>query len=163
MYIMSRSRNRTAIIQAITSAKNEIIAEIQRVHKGNSPTTDFSSIQGPMTMNELEMSEQDDSNQYASKGPMTMDELVNSIPDESIQYASKGPMTMDELINSIPVESVQYASKGPMTMNELDSSSPNDSPEIVLVAGRTRKQLKSRRIKHTRQSKSRKYRRNARK
>ena len=138
---MSRSRNRTAIIQAITSAKNEIIAEIQRVHKGNSPTTDFSSIQGPMTMNELEMSEQDDSN----------------------QYASKGPMTMDELINSIPVESVQYASKGPMTMNELDSSSPNDSPEIVLVAGRTRKQLKSRRIKHTRQSKSRKYRRNARK
>ena len=40
---------------------------------------------------------------------------------------------------------------------------PNDSPEIVLVAGRTRKQLKSRRIKHTRQSKSRKYRRNARK
>ena len=138
---MSRSRNRTAIIQAITSAKNDIIAEIQRVHKGNSPTTDFSSIQGPMTMNELEMSEQDDSN----------------------QYASKGPMTMDELINSIPVESVQYASKGPMTMNELDSSSPNDSPEIVLVAGRTRKQLKSRRIKHTRQSKSRKYRRNARK
>ena len=138
---MSRSRNRTAIIQAITSAKNEIIAEIQRVHNGNSPTTDFSSIQGPMTMNDLEMSEQDDSNQYASKGPMTMDELVNSIPDESIQYASKGPMTM----------------------NELDSLSPNDSPEIVLVAGRTRKQLKSRRVKRTRQGKSRKYRRNARK
>ena len=138
---MSRSRNTKSILRAITSAKNDIIAEIQRVHKGNSPTTDFSSIQGPMTMNELEMSEQDDSN----------------------QYASKGPMTMDELINSIPVESVQYASKGPMTMNELDSSSPNDSPEIVLVAGRTRKQLKSRRIKHTRQSKSRKYRRNARK
>ena len=138
---MSRSRNRTAIIQAITSAKNEIIAEIQRVHNGNSPTTDFISIQGPMTMNDLEMSEQDDSNQYASKGPMTMDELVNSIPDESIQYASKGPMTM----------------------NELDSLSPNDSPEIVLVAGRTRKQLKSRRVKRTRQGKSRKYRRNARK
>lgn len=158
---MSRSRNsnRTAIIQAITSAKNEIIAEIQRVNNGTSPTIDFSSIQSPMTMNELEISEQDDSTQYASQGPMTMNELVNSSPDESIQYASHGPMTMNELINSIPDDD----NKGPMTLAELDSPTPTNSPEIVLVAGRSRKQLKSRRAKPTGRSKSRKYRRNARK
>ena len=135
---MSRSRNTNAIIQAITSAKNEIIAEIQRANNG---ATDFSSIRSPMTMDELVNSEQDDSNQYASKGPMTLNELINSIPDDSNQYASKGPMTL----------------------NELDSPSQNDSPEVVLIAGRSRKVLKSRRVKHTRRGKSRKYRRNARK
>ena len=155
---MSRSRNSNtkAIIQAITSAKNEIIAEIQRANNG---ATDFSSIRSPMTMNELVNSEQDDSNQYASQGPMTMNELVNSSPDESIQYASQGPMTLNELINSIPDDD----NKGPMTLAELDSPTPTNSPEIVLVAGRSRKQLKSRRAKPTGRSKSRKYRRNARK
>ena len=155
---MSRSRNsnRKAIIQAITSAKNEIIAEIQRANNGTSQTSDFSSIRGPTTMNELVNSEQDD----ISKGPMTLNELINSIPDDSndsIQYASQGPMTLNELINSI-----QDDSKGPMTMNELESPSPSDSPEVVLLAGRSRKQ-KSRRMKRTGQSKSRKYRRNTRK
>ena len=135
---MSRSRNTNAIIQAITSAKNEIIAEIQRANNG---ATDFSSIRSPMTMDELVNSEQDDSNQYASKGPMTLNELINSIPDDSNQYASKGPMTL----------------------NELDSPSQNDSPEVVLIAGRSRKVLKSRRMKHTRRGKSRKSHRNARK
>jgi hypothetical protein len=138
---MSRSRksNTKAIIQAIASAKNEIIAEIQRAHHYGSQSTDFSSIQGPMTMDELENAEQDDSNQYASKGPMTMNELmVSSYNDDN--------------------------SKGPMTLAELESPSPpNDSPEVVLIAGRSRKQLKSRRAKHTRQGKSRKYRRNVRK
>lgn len=161
---MSRSRNSNtkAIIQAITSAKNEIIAEIQRANQYDSKSTDFSSIQGPMTMDEFVSSERDDSNQYASKGPMTMNELVNSIPDDSnhsIQYASKGPMTLNELMNSIEPDN----SKGPMTLAELESQSPNDSPEIVLVAGRTHKQTKSRRMKRTGRSKSRKYRRNARK
>ena len=156
---MSRSRNSNtkAIIQAITSAKNEIIAEIQRANSG---ATDFSSIQGPMTMNELVNSEQDDSNQYASKGPMTLNELINSIPDDSNQYASKGPMTMNELMVSSYNDD---NSKGPMTLNELDSSPPNDSPEVILVAGRSRKVLKSRRVKHTRRGKSRKSHRNARK
>ena len=135
---MSRSRNTNAILRAITSAKNEIIAEIQRANAG---ATDFSTIQGPMTMSEL----------------------VNSIPDDSFQYASKGPMTMNELINSYQDDSNQYASKGPMTMNELESPSPSDSPEVVLVAGRSRKQLKSRRIKPVGRGKSRKYRRNVRK
>lgn len=142
LYKMSRSRNNdtNAILRAITSAKNEIIAEIQRAH-GTSQSTDFSTIQGPMTMSEL----------------------VNSIPDDSFQYASKGPMTMNELINSYQDDSNQYASKGPMTINELESPSPSDSPEVVLVAGRSRKQLKSRRIKPTGRGKSRKYRRNVRK
>lgn len=138
---MSRSRNSNtkSILRAITSAKNEIIAEIQRVNNGASQSTDFSSIHSPITMNELEISEQDDSNQYASKGPMTLNELmVSSYNDDN--------------------------SKGPMTLAELDSPSPPiDSPEIVLVAGRSRKQLKSRRMKQTGRSKSRKYRRNARK
>ncbi len=158
---MSRSRNSNtkAIIQAITSAKNEIIAEIQRANNGASQSTDFSSIHSPMTMDEMVISEQDDN----SKGPMTLNELINSIPDDSNQYASKGPMTLNELINSIPDDSNQYASKGPMTMNELDSPSQNDSPEVVLIAGRSRKVLKSRRMKRTGQSKSRKYRRNTRK
>ena len=151
---MSRSRNTNAILRAITSAKNEIIAEIQRAH-GTSKSTDFSSIQGPMTMNELVSSEQDDN----SKGPMTLNELINSIPDDSNQYASKGPMTLNELMVS-PYNDDN--SKGPMTMNELESQSPNDSP-IVLIAGRSRKQLKSRQMKRTGRSKSRKYRRNARK
>lgn len=157
---MSRSRNSNtqSILRAITSAKNEIIAEIQRAH-GTSHTTDFSSIQGPMTMNEMVSSEQDDN----SKGPMTLNELMNSIPDDdsngSIQYASKGPMTLNELVNSIQPDN----SKGPMTLNELESPSPSDSPEIVLVAGRSRKVLKSRRMKRTSQIKSRKYRRHTRK
>ena len=153
---MSRSRNTNAILRAITSAKNEIIAEIQRAH-GTSKSTDFSSIQGPMTMNELVSSEQDDN----SKGPMTLNELINSIPDDSNQYASKGPMTLNELMVS-PYN--HDNSKGPMTLNELESQSqsPNDSP-IVLIAGRSRKQLKSRQMKRTGRSKSRKYRRNARK
>lgn len=156
---MSRSRHssKNAILQAITSAKNEIIAEIQRAH--DSQSTGFSSTQGPMTMNELENSEQDDS----SKGPMTLNELISSIPDDdsngSIQYASKGPMTLNELINSIPDDN----SNGPMTLAELESPSQTDSPEIVLVAGRSRKQMKSRRMKRTGRGKSRKYRRNARK
>ena len=154
---MSRSRNTNAIIQAITSAKNEIIAEIQRANNG---ATDFSSIQSPITMDELVNSEQDDSNQYASKGPMTLNELINSIPDDSNQYASKGPMTLNELMVS-PYN--HDNSKGPMTLNELDSPSQNDSPEVVLIAGRSRKVLKSRRMKHTRRGKSRKSHRNARK
>jgi hypothetical protein len=150
----SRKSNTKSILRAITSAKNEIIAEIQRAH-GTSKSTDFSSIQGPMTMNELVSSEQDDN----SKGPMTLNELINSIPDDSNQYASKGPMTLNELMVS-PYNDDN--SKGPMTMNELESQSPNDSP-IVLIAGRSRKQLKSRQMKRTGRSKSRKYRRNARK
>jgi hypothetical protein len=157
---MSRSRNSNtnAIMRAITSAKNEIIAEIQRAHHYGSQSTDFSSIQGPMTMDEMVNSEQDDN----SKGPMTLNELVNSIPDdsnESIQYVSKGPMTLNELMDSIQPNN----SKGPMTLAELESPSQTDSPEIVLVAGRSRKQLKSRNMKRTGRGKSRKYRRNARK
>jgi hypothetical protein len=130
---MSRSRhsNTNAIMRAITSAKNEIIAEIQRAHHYDSQSTDFSSIQGPIP---------DDSN-------------------DSIQYASKGPMTLNELMDSIQTDN----SKGPMTLAELDSPSQTDSPEIVLVAGRSRKQLKSRHMKRTGRGKSRKYRRNARK
>ncbi len=154
----SRKSNTKAIIQAITSAKNEIIAEIQRANHYDSKSTGFSSIQGPMTMNELVSSEQDDN----SKGPMTLNELMNSIPDDSndsIQYASKGPMTLNELMDSIQPDN----SKGLMTLAELDSPSQNDSPEIVLVAGRTRKQLKSRRVKPTGRSKSRKYLRHKRK
>ncbi len=118
----SRNSNTKAIIQAITSAKNEIIAEIQRAHHYDSKSTGFSS-----TMNELENSEQDDN----SKGPMTLNELMDSIqPDNS---------------------------KGPMTLAELDSPSPTNSPEVILIAGRSRKQMKSRRMKRTGRGKSRKY------
>jgi hypothetical protein len=137
LYKMSGSRNSNtkAIIQAITSAKNEIIAEIQRAHHYGSQSTGFSSTQGPMTM----------------------DELKNSIPDddsnESIQYASKGPMTLNELMDSIQPDN----SKGPMTLAELDSPSPNNSHEVILIAGRSRKQMKSRRMKRTGRGKSRKY------
>jgi hypothetical protein len=137
----SRNSNTKAILQAITSAKNEIIAEIQRAHHSDSKSTGFSSTQGPMTMNELEISEQDDN----SKGPMTLNELISSIPDDD----SNG--------------SIQSASKGPMTLNELDSSSQNDSPEVILIAGRSRKQMKSRRMKRTGRGKSRKYLRHKRK
>jgi len=155
----SRNSNTKAIIQAITSAKNEIIAEIQRAHHYDSKSTGFSSTQGPMTMNELEISEQDDN----SKGPMTLNELISSIPDDdsngSIQYASKGPMTLNELMDSIQPDN----SKGPMTLAELDSPSPTNSPEVILIAGRSRKQMKSRRMKRTGRGKSRKYLRHKRK